>query len=332
MSRRHATDEPAFGTDSFLDVTANLVGVLIVFIVLIGMRVRKSAVEVTASDVERLLPSLHDGLHALTQERGTLERELQDVRRALAGHQRTMTDVDSAGQQQERRAGDIQDEFQSESVMLSDDEAELARAQAQLVSLSRDLAAPRPPPVAGKKLQHRSPIGRTLNSDELQFELMHGRATYVDLEGLMDRVRSKSHSLENDLRVRGRATDEAGPVGAFRIRYTMAREDLPFTQSMFYTRSSFNVRLSEWQIIPQQDPRGESVEEATQASSQMDQVLTRHSANKFAITIWVYPDSFGEFRALRDYLSDRGYSVAARPIPFGLPMGASALGSRSVAQ
>ena len=36
MSRRHSHD-PGFGSDSFLDVLANMVGILIILIVLVGL-------------------------------------------------------------------------------------------------------------------------------------------------------------------------------------------------------------------------------------------------------------------------------------------------------
>ncbi|MFP6764947.1 MAG: hypothetical protein VB858_15075, partial [Planctomycetaceae bacterium] len=38
MSRRSSQDEPDFGSDSFLDIIANLVGILIILIVLAGLR------------------------------------------------------------------------------------------------------------------------------------------------------------------------------------------------------------------------------------------------------------------------------------------------------
>lgn len=43
MSRRAAQQEPGFGSDSFLDIIANLVGILIILIVLAGLRASQSA-------------------------------------------------------------------------------------------------------------------------------------------------------------------------------------------------------------------------------------------------------------------------------------------------
>ncbi len=51
-----------------------------------------------------------------------------------------------------------------------------------------------------------------------------------------------------------------------------------------------------------------------------------------AITVWVYEDSFGTFAPLRKELHARGFQVAARPLPYGLPIGGSLDGSKSEAE
>ena len=47
------------------------------------------------------------------------------------------------------------------------------------------------------------------------------------------------------------------------------------------------------------------------------------------VTIWVYPDSFDDFRTLKAELFKLGYLTAARPLPAGHPIGGSPDGSRS---
>jgi hypothetical protein len=56
------------------------------------------------------------------------------------------------------------------------------------------------------------------------------------------------------------------------------------------------------------------------------------SPNRYTITIWTYPDSFDEFRKLKKILYQQGYAVAGRPLPEGMPIGASPSGSKSSAQ
>src|SRR5262245_11048053 len=44
MSRRPAAHDPGFGSDSFLDVLSNLVGILIILVVIAGARVGRAPV------------------------------------------------------------------------------------------------------------------------------------------------------------------------------------------------------------------------------------------------------------------------------------------------
>ena len=48
MSRRTARAELGFGSDSFLDIIANIVGILIILIVVAGMRVSNAPVPLAA--------------------------------------------------------------------------------------------------------------------------------------------------------------------------------------------------------------------------------------------------------------------------------------------
>jgi hypothetical protein len=326
--------EPAFGTDSFLDVTANLVGVLIVFIVLVGMRVSKIAVPPRTMDAEmdRRLTDLQAGINYLKTNRGALESELQELRREMRLKQDAVIDLKSRRSALTGEQHSIQGDFQAEQADLQQRDLDLSDAEARLVSLSSEFAAQKKVPTAKKEFVHRSPLARTLETDEIHLELLDSRVTFVDLNGLLERVRLKCRTMEAEIRTRSRVTGEVGPVGPFRLRFTIAREDLPFSQSMFYTSNSFHVKLVDWQIIPIEDARGELVDDANQSESQLDRMLVRHSPNKYAITIWTYSDSFSAFRQLRDHLTERGYVVAARPLPMGIPIRGSASGSRSLSQ
>lgn len=334
MSKRAATAEPIFGTDSFLDVTANLVGVLIVFIVLVGMRVRAIPTDADVHDdeINRRLAVLQAGIDELIRSRQGFESELEGVQRGLAAKQESLTQIQSTRIGSEHAAQSIIADSEAERLDLANLESERSNVELQLVSLTGELASAKAAPSVVRQLVHRSPISRAINSDEIHFELLGSRVAFVDLESLLEKVKLKCRLMESEIRARGRISAEAGPAGPFRIRFTIARDDMPFSQSMFYTSNSFHAKLLDWQINPVDGERGESVEEAMQPGSQLDLVLRRFSPNKHALTLWTYADSFSAFRQLRDYLSDRGYVVAARPLPMGIPIRGSATGTRSVAQ
>jgi hypothetical protein len=60
--------------------------------------------------------------------------------------------------------------------------------------------------------------------------------------------------------------------------------------------------------------------------------LSQFEPNRTTVTVWVYPDSFNEFRQLKADLFQRGYATAGRPMPEGHPIGGSPDGSRSAAE
>ena len=72
--------------------------------------------------------------------------------------------------------------------------------------------------------------------------------------------------------------------------------------------------------------------EALKEGSQFRQVLATLRPKQTVVTVWTYPDSFGDFRVLKSWLFDRGYASAARPLPFDQPISGSPEGSRSSAQ
>ena len=56
MSRRATQGETGFGSDSFLDIVANIVGILIILIVIAGIKMSQAPVMV-AENQEAILPN-----------------------------------------------------------------------------------------------------------------------------------------------------------------------------------------------------------------------------------------------------------------------------------
>ena len=77
---------------------------------------------------------------------------------------------------------------------------------------------------------------------------------------------------------------------------------------------------------------GEPVDEAFGTHADLKRRLERSSPEATTVTIWTYPDSFGDFRKLKKTLFELGYTTAARPLPQGILIGGSPSGSKSAAQ
>ncbi len=334
MARKATNKEPEFGSDSFLDVTANLVGVLIILIVLVGLRVSRTPPreEQLNAEAQRRLAALRDEVRQLEVTRLERQQRLERAVQSYAAKSAALGQLEAASATVATEAARLANLIEQDRHELQSQAKELAGARARLVSLSRDVDERTCAAAKTRNELHHTPVSRPVELDEIQLELKAGRVAWVDVSVLMDRARAVSKEMEPELRSSGRASREVGPVGPYRLKFTLAREDMPFTQSLFYGAGSFRARLVEWEIVPLQQTRGEPVDAAVRDDSQFELVLRRHSPNKFAATIWTYPDSFTAFRQLRDHLADRGYAVAARPLPAGIPIRGSVYGTRSITQ
>lgn len=127
-------------------------------------------------------------------------------------------------------------------------------------------------------------------------------------------------------------TDTVGPVGGFRLRYTMERHDISMETAREMGRGGSYASLQKWTLIPIADDLGEPVRLALQADSEFRQELAKILPGRTTITIWVYPDGFDAFRQVRKELYRQGYGIAARPLKPGMPIAGSPEGSKSAAQ
>jgi hypothetical protein len=234
------------------------------------------------------------------------------------------TDLAAASIQQkalDRRLRDHRAALQSALARIQSEKQAIDLLKAEIQALAE---APGP---RRRPLVDRSPVARPPHGDEFHFEIQNSRIAFIDLERLIDRVKSDAmvqlRLAERSPVIRG----EVGPVGDFAIRYQIARGGLDDLIA-----SSVTVTLTGWEIVPIRDTRGETFEQAMDVASDLSRVLARMNPERDAVTIWVYPDGFPLFRRLRDALAARGVLVAARPLPQGIPIRGSPVGSISAVQ
>jgi hypothetical protein len=199
------------------------------------------------------------------------------------------------------------------------------KVQKELTTL-RQLPRPKSASILSK-----APVARPAFSDEHHFELRHDRITFIDLNRLMELTRA-------DAQVRIRMSDRSpavsnrvGPVGAFWLEYELVRA-VPGTMEEMLDRKNIRFELSGWELLPDGENRGETFESTRGPLSEYSRAINRISTGRATITLWVYPDSFALFRKIRNDLTDRGFSVAARPLPEGMTIRGSPMGTQSAAQ
>jgi hypothetical protein len=198
--------------------------------------------------------------------------------------------------------------------------------------LAKEVAALEKAPVPrAKALLAKSAVAKPTDGIEYHFEVRRDRVSFIDLDRLVDQVKSDARLRLRLGGSRGVIASTVGPVGSFSLRYQMGRAisenlaDLLDARDVTYT-------LRSWEVIPEAENRGEGYEATKSTTSDFGRAIRRLNPERDTITMWIYPDGFQLYRQLRDDLHARGFMVAARPLPAGMAIRGSPVGSLSAGQ
>jgi hypothetical protein len=355
IRRRRPSKEIHFSFDSFLDLVANVVGIILRLILIAWVGARSYS-SFTHTPREKPAP-IDAQAEALKLEAGTvqdleqhrrhlavagtdLRRRLDELERArqatvrqdvalaaLAGRRRDLEQQAGPGGALDQAArGQAK---QREQIVLS-----LAEIQRRSRQLRDEIDALRRLPPAKKTLRYRTPVSRPLQSEELIFECRRGRIAFIDIGALLQEVKQDMQDKSEDLKTQWTTGGVAGPVGGFRLRYEIERERglIDGMPGAAPEGGGYRYGLSRWEVQPVVEDRGEDLQQALAARSDFRRLIDGIDPNQTAVTFWVYPDSFPMYRRLRDYCMDRDILVAGRPLPEGVPISGSRQGTVSRGQ
>ncbi|TWT36198.1 hypothetical protein KOR34_10990 [Posidoniimonas corsicana] len=332
---RDIDDSEVAGQDSFLDVVANIVGILILLVMVVGLRVSREThapTETTASQT----PAVTSEEVAAAQQ----EAQKQYVLAAKAVDRARQSRAELQQQDEERVAvatlvAESKAELEDTKLKLSSDQrrdlelrTKLVAAQDELEELARTqvtLAAFKPQVESIESLP--TPLAQTVSGDELHIRLADGHAAVIPLDQLLADFKEDAQANLWRLESREQASVSIGPIDGFRLVYTLRRAN-------FTARSGASgtlIRLERWRLLPDATAQGEPVEQAVLPDSRLMRLVKARPATT-TITVWTYPDSFNEFRTLKRALYELGYPTAGRPLPEGILIGGSPEGSQSAAQ
>lgn len=208
----------------------------------------------------------------------------------------------------------------------------LAVAKADLERLERErLQLDAHAPNNLKVESYPTPLAKPVDGKELHIQLRGGRVSVVPIEELVTRLKNTVKEKVYKLRDYPELTDTVGPVDGFRMRYTLVRVDGNGRMSREPGQGSY-VQLDHWEMVPVSSDLGEPWQEAISSTSLLRSKLDETNPRQWTVTLWVYPDSFDAFRALRKEFYQLGYHVAGRPLPDGIQIGGSPRGTKSAAQ
>jgi len=332
MRRPRPDNAEAIGSDSFLDVVTNIVGILIILVMVVGMRSKNVPLDDSApgaeldaaadADIDTLAARAAGVQQDIFRLAGHAESVKQELRLQEGGRNHLAVLVTVAEKNLNERKATLDSKRQQQFAA----HLQLASALAELGKLNRDIesATTARRPAIEVKAFH-TPISKTVYNTEIHFQLSGGHVAYIPIEELFELAREETRSHMTRVSELSDRVMTVGPKQGFEMRYTV---DVVINQR----QGQMAIRSKEWQVIPLLTRLGEATHEALRDDSNLRRILARYSPDETTITVWTYPDSFGDYRILNEELHRLGYATAGRPLPKGFPIGGSPQGSKSAAQ
>lgn len=359
---REKNDEIEFGSDSFLDVVANIVGILIILIVVAGIKAGAAPVAAArVADYLRKHPAAPPAMAALPQnvkpaapasprpvvipQSPELVHQAEVLKAqdaALESDSRAAAEQTSAAEsdekQVERRLAKVRRAIEEELAVLNREQQQFVNAESRLehkktglLQMEVDVQKAEAQRPEVKTLEHKlTPVSRLIQGKELHFQLLDNRVAYLPVQELMERMRLTIGDQRSRLLREGIQRGQAGPVAGFRMDYIIRVRRLS-TIDELRQGSSMTLELSQWRLVPESDLESEAADEALKPGSDFLRFLRGADADT-TITFWVYPDSFPIYRRLQEFAHHENFTVAARPLPQGFPITGSPTGSLSSGQ
>ncbi|MCI0641457.1 MAG: hypothetical protein L0Y72_04325 [Gemmataceae bacterium] len=352
--RRRPKREPiVFGFDSFLDIVANVIGIIIrlILVTWVGARSYHAAMEWvdpqthtspmhTSPTRERGTPKISDDpLHSQVETtksaaEAVRARLLEQLRRLeLAKTTTTKTQASVAQLRTEalkldNERKELEDSLEAKESVSQTATQSMKQLEERSQALIKEMQALEKSPLKKKELRYHTPVSRVVQAEEVFFECRGGKVTFIDMPAFLHEVRRDMQDISELLQKEPKITRTTAAVGPFRLRYTFEREQ----GILSAPGGGFRYGLSGWTVEPVTSQRGEDQEAALKPNSQFRRMADALDPNQSVATIWVYPDSFELFRRLRDFLYERDIEVAGRPLPYGADIAGSRKGTRSRGQ
>ena len=334
---RTATHENAPGQDSFLDVVANLVGILIILVMVVGVRaqdaLRRGLPDEQVEQLEQQVAAEQQAAerveeninHELTAK---LKQQQLEVESRRAQRDQMLVVIKAAEHVLEEKRQQL-DATGQKAYELN---GSLSAAQDELRFLENARRVAENAQAPQTVIEHYpTPLAQYAKWNEIHFRLSAGRLAYVPIDELNALREADKARVAPRLRDNPEVSARVGPIRGFTMQYTYRMQQ--YTADSGYGATQLQKPVFDHFTLEPESPEvGEPIEVAMRPDSLFRRQLARIDPARMIVTIWVYPDGFTDFRRLRDDLRRQGYLTASRPMPEGVPIGGSPEGSRSVVQ
>ena len=216
---RAGTDEP--GQDSFLDIVANLVGVLIILLVVVGAQAG-AAWNVAKSDPESIvrLETLQSEVkhareleHKVRLDNHELEQKIRVEKQLTNQRKATRDEMLVKLQLAQKLLDERRDQLDVKLRKRVMDEAAVASLQLKISELNTQASALNVVKPAAEVIEHYpTPIAKTVFRDEVHFRLAGGRLAHVPLEALTDLMQTDWDIKQEKLSKSPTILETVGPI------------------------------------------------------------------------------------------------------------------------
>jgi len=371
MSRRSQSSEVGFESDSFLDIIANIVGILIILIVIAGVRVSKEPLPLSILQNDPASNASEDAPVVMADYNKQLVN-LKSQRAELLAIDRQRMQSLSEAEQLQQELEQVVEQSQKTEQQLSLQESRLQREQAQQLQLAEQLEKTKAEveQLKGtllaeqelrvqldeqleigreiiieqfeirKKLQNQpaqkikhklTPVSRQNNGDEIHFYLRGNRLAEVPVKALLARAEKRLVQQRSWLMKYNKVQFTVGPIEGFALKFQAERRMASLVNQLRSIRPNAVVQMA-FQIAPSGDLQSESMELATQPQGRFYQTLLTKDPHSTTLSIWVYPDSYETFRHLKAFAAEQNFAVAAWPREQDEPITGGTGGVNSSAQ
>jgi hypothetical protein len=318
-----------------MDTIANLVGIMIILVVIVGSKGFDAARTLAREEVQDQM----EQLKTPTAKAENLDRDVDEqieqlqqyeVETAYRNAERmTLVDQKTLIDQEIQKRLDQLDvrakqafEVDAQVGALERQFEELTKQHGKLPEVQKSVIA----------LQHLpTPMAKTVFGKELHVMIRDHQLSVIPWDTLVDLLKSSARSTASRNSQRDKFEDVLGPIDGFLMRYRLISKSGLMSDGRVAAMGKM-VELERFELEETRDVLRESVEASLAQKGRLRAELDATRSNHTTVTVWVYPESFNEFRKLKEMLYKEGCLCAARPLPRDMRIGASPQGSSSTAQ
>lgn len=337
--KRHDTATNDDGVqDSFLDIVANIVGILILLVIVVGIRAamqpQLAEEPVAANEPVGLLSEavIEERAAALKKEWSETERLFDKaVAATVEAEERDALRIELA-----TYTAAVEAELEREKAKLDQGEAERLSVRSELAQadfewqqlMLQKVGLASKEDDSEKLLNSPTPLVRKSAERNIHLRLHDNRLSVVPLEQLLKLVKERSgDAIRRDLnRLEGVA--RVGPVHGYILEYAIILASAQVGPLGVRPVDAMEVG----EVLPLTEDVGEPVELALQEGTPLDQLLDRSNPRDTVVTLWAYTDSVVECRALQTAIRKRGFAIDLRPLQGDQQILLSSKGRETAAQ